>query len=130
MFTVPFDFCGPCDYIFTLLLLFTYLVLLLDDLVGLWLLICHIDALEAVDVLGQAGLGDVSLPGLNGLHKGVVDEDVLLLRLDEAVALTSAIDQSNVKKTHRVTTSAINQSNVNKMHRVITSRIVKSCRLF
>ena len=51
------------------------------------LLVRHVNALEAVDVLGETGLGDVSLPGLDGLHQGVVDEDVLLLRLDEAVPL-------------------------------------------
>ena len=49
----------------------------------------HVNALEAVDVLGEAGLGDVGLPGLDGLHQGVVDEAVLLLSLDEAVPLFS-----------------------------------------
>ena len=52
-------------------------------------LVRHVNALEAVDVLGEAGLGDVRLPGLDGLHQGVVDEAVLLLCLDEAVPLFS-----------------------------------------
>ena len=51
------------------------------------LLVRHVNTLETVDVLGKTGLGDVGLPGLDGLHQGVVDEDVLLLSLDEAVPL-------------------------------------------
>ena len=51
------------------------------------LLVRHVNTLETVDVLGKTGLGDVSLPGLDGLHQGVVDEDVLLLSLYEAVPL-------------------------------------------
>ncbi len=66
-----------------------YLILLLNDFVWLWLLVSDIYALEAVYVLGEAGLGDVGLPGLYGLHQSVVDEDVLLLSLYEAVPLTS-----------------------------------------
>ena len=41
------------------------------------LLVRDVDALEAVDVPWQAGLVDVSLPGLDGLHEGVVNENVL-----------------------------------------------------
>ena len=66
-----------------------YLILLLNDFVWLWLLVSDIYALEAVYVLGEAGLGDVGLPGLYGLHQSVVDKDVLLLSLYEAVPLTS-----------------------------------------
>ena len=65
----------------------TNLVLFFQNFAGVRLLVGHINALETVDVLGKTGLGDVSLPGLDGLHQGVVDEDVLLLSLDEAVPL-------------------------------------------
>ena len=65
----------------------THLVLFFQNFAGVRLLVGHVDALEAVDVLGKTGLGDVGLPGLDGLHQGVVDEDVLLLGLDEAVPL-------------------------------------------
>ena len=65
----------------------TNLVLFFQNFAGVRLLVGHIDALQAVDVLGKTGLGDVGLPGLDGLHQGVVDEDVLLLSLDEAVPL-------------------------------------------
>ena len=41
------------------------------------LLVRHVDALEAVDVPGQAGLVDVSLAGLDGLDESVVNENVL-----------------------------------------------------
>ena len=51
------------------------------------LLVSHVNTLETVDVLGKTGLGDVGLPGLDGLHQGVVDEDVLLLSLYETVPL-------------------------------------------
>ena len=65
----------------------THLVLFFQNFARVRLLVRHVNTLEAVDVLGETGLGDVSLPGLDGLHQGVVDEDVLLLRLDEAVPL-------------------------------------------
>jgi hypothetical protein len=76
-------------------LVLLYLVLFLDDLVGLRLLVGDIDTLETMDVLRQAGLGDVGLPSLHGLHQGIVDEDVLFLCLYEAVPLTSATKQIN-----------------------------------
>ena len=65
----------------------THLVLFFQNFARVRFLVGHVNALEAVDVLGKTGLGDVGLPGLDGLHQGVVDEDVLLLRLDEAVPL-------------------------------------------
>ena len=75
-----------------------HLVLLLQDLVGMGLVVRDVDALQAVDVLGQAGLGDVCLAGLDGLHEGVVDEDVLLLGLNEPVALRSDGRNQSLKK--------------------------------
>ena len=65
----------------------SHLVLFFKNFAGVWLLVSDVNALKAVYVLGKTGLGDVSLPGLDGLHQGVVYEDVLLLSLDEAVAL-------------------------------------------
>ena len=65
----------------------THLVLFFQNFARVWFLVGHVNALEAVDVLGKTGLGDVGLPGLDGLHQGVVYEDVLLLSLYEAVAL-------------------------------------------
>ena len=44
-------------------------------------------------VAGQAGLVDVRLSGLDGLDQGVVDKDVLLLRLHQMVALTPHVLQ-------------------------------------
>jgi hypothetical protein len=41
------------------------------------LFVRHVDALEAVDVPGQAGLVDVSLAGLDGLDESIVNENVL-----------------------------------------------------
>ena len=75
--------------IIIIIIIITHLVLLLEHFAGVWALVGHVDALEAVDVLGEAGLGDVGLPGLDGLHQGVVDEAVLLLSLHEAVTLLS-----------------------------------------
>ena len=46
-------------------------------------LVGDVDALEAVDVPGQAGLVDVSLAGLDGLHQGVVDKDVLQVQVQQ-----------------------------------------------
>ena len=51
------------------------------------LLVGDVDALEAVDVPGEAALADVRLAALDGLGQCVVQEDVLLLRLDEVVPL-------------------------------------------
>ena len=45
-----------------------------------------------MDVLGKTRLGDVGLPGLDGLHQGVVDEHVLLLGLHQAVTLLPDTD--------------------------------------
>ena len=64
-----------------------HLVLFLQNFARVRLLIRHVNALETVDVLGKTRLGDVSLPGLDGLHQGVVDEHVLLLGLHQAVTL-------------------------------------------
>lgn len=47
------------------------------------LLVGDVDALQAVDVPGQAALGDERLARLDRLGKRVVDEDVLLLSLQE-----------------------------------------------
>ena len=47
------------------------------------LLVGDVDALEAVDVPRQAGLVDVSLSGLDGLHKSVVNEYVLKKRFSK-----------------------------------------------
>ena len=55
----------------------TYPVLLFQNFRRVVLLVGDVDALEAVDVPRQAGLVDVRLAGLNGLHKGVVNEYVL-----------------------------------------------------
>ena len=57
------------------------------------LLVRDIHALEAVDVPGEAALADVGLAALDGLGQRVVDEDVLLLRLDEVVPLPSDVLQ-------------------------------------
>ena len=51
------------------------------------LLVGEVDALEAVDVPGEASLADVGLAALDGLGQRVVQEDVLLLRLDQVVPL-------------------------------------------
>ena len=51
------------------------------------LLVGDVHALEAVDVPGEAALADVGLAALDGLGQRVVDEDVLLLRLNEVVPL-------------------------------------------
>ena len=68
-----------------------YLVLLLQNLGRVVLLVRDVDALQAVDVPGQTALVDVSLAGVDGLVQGVVDEDVLLLGLDEVVALAADV---------------------------------------
>ena len=67
--------------------LLTHLVLLLQEFVRVVLFVRDVDALEAVDVPGEAALPDVRLPALDGLEEGVVDEHVLLLGLDEVVPL-------------------------------------------
>lgn len=51
------------------------------------LLVRDVDALEAVDVPGEAALADMCLTGLNSLGQRVVDEHVLLLGLDQMVPL-------------------------------------------
>ena len=77
----------------------THLVLFLENFARVRSIVRHVNALEAVDVLGEAGLGDVGLPGLDGLHQGVVDEAVLLLSLDEAVPLFSVKCMMGYNKT-------------------------------
>ena len=57
------------------------------------LLVGDVHALEAVDVPGEAALADVGLAALDGLGQRVVDEDVLLLRLDEVIPLPSDVLQ-------------------------------------
>ena len=76
-----------------------HLVLFLQNFARVRLLIRHVNALETVDVLGKTRLGDVSLPSLDGLHQGVVDEHVLLLGLHQAVTLLP--DTENILFTRR-----------------------------
>ena len=57
------------------------------------LFVGDVHALEAVDVPGEAALADVGLAALDGLGQSVVDEEVLLLRLDEVVPLTPDVLQ-------------------------------------
>ena len=57
------------------------------------LVVGNIDTLQSVDVLGKTGFSDMRLPGLYGLHQGVVDEDVLVLRLDQVVPLLPDVEE-------------------------------------
>ena len=70
-----------------------YLVLLLQDLGRVVLLVRDVNALQAVDVPGQAALPDQRLTGLDGLGQRVVQEDVLLFGLDQVVPLVPDVLQ-------------------------------------
>ena len=67
----------------------THLVLFLQHFARISLLVGDINALETVDILWKTRSGDVSLSCFNSFHQSIMNEDILLLSLNQSIALFS-----------------------------------------
>ena len=56
-------------------------------------IISDINALKTVDVFWKTRFSDMCFPSLNGLHQGIMNEQVLLLCLNQVIPLSPDVEQ-------------------------------------
>ena len=65
------------------------LILFLKNFVRIGFVFSHINTLETVNVFWKTGFSNVSFTSFNRFYESIMDEDILLLRLDQSIPLCS-----------------------------------------